>query len=144
MRTYDLYIQRTLKILTVVVLVILVLVALMLFSGILKDRRGEGPPWFMGVFFLAVAGFNAYYWVLRVPHRISAADDGHVEFVSLVRTKRFAARDIRSIMPDAGQIGFLVIKTDQDKVRILNQFDRFHDFLVWLKTQNPAVELRGC
>jgi hypothetical protein len=144
MRTYNLYIQRSLKIMIVVMLVVLVLVALLLLSGVLKDKRGEGPPWFMGVFFLAVVGFSGYYWVLRIPHRIRVADDGHIEFISLVRRKRLAARDIRSITPDAGQIGFLTIRTDQGKIRILNQFDGFHELLVWLKMINPSVELRGC
>jgi hypothetical protein len=144
MRTYNLYIQRSLKIIIIVMLVVLVLVALLLLSGIFKDKRGEGPPWFIGVFFLAVAGFNTYYWVLRIPHRISVADDGHIEFISFVRKKRLTARDIRSIAPDAGQIGFLTVRTDQGKIRILNQFDGFHEFIAWLKTNNPSVELRGC
>ena len=144
MRTYDLYIQGSLKIIIVVVLIFLLLVALLLSSGIIKDKRGQGPPWFMGVFFLAVAGFNGYFYVLRVPHRIEVTDDGHVEFVSLVRRKRVVAREIRSIAPDSGQVGFFTIKTDQGKIRILNQFDGFHEFIAWLKSNNPSVELRGC
>jgi len=143
-KTYTLYIQRSLKILTVAVLVILVLVSLLLFSELLTDKRGQGPPWFMGVFFLVVAGFNGYFYVLRVPHRIDVTEDGHIEFVSLVRRKRLAAREIRSIAPDAGQFGFLTIKTDQGKIRIFNQFDGFHEFIAWLKTNNPSVLLRGC
>ena len=144
MKAYDLYIQRSLKIIIVVVLIFLVLVAVLLFSGIIKDKRGQGPPWFMGVFFLAVAGFNGYFYVLRVPYRLEVTDDGHVEFVSLVRRKRVAAREIQSIAPDSGQVGFFTIKTDQGKIRILNQFDDFHEFITWLKTNNPSVELRGC
>ena len=144
MKTYNLYVQRSLKILIVVMLVVLLLVALLLFSGVLKDKRGEGPPWFVGVFFLAVAGFNAYYWVLRIPHRISVTEDGYIEFTGLLWRKRVAVRELRSIMPDSGQLGFLTIKTDYGKVRILNQFDGFHEFLLWLKTNNPSIELRGC
>jgi hypothetical protein len=128
---------------TVVVLVILTVFALPLFSEILKDRRGEGPPWFMGAF-LAVVGFKAYYWVLRIPRRITVAEDAHIEFISLVRRKSLAARDIRSITPDAGQIGFLTIRTDLGKVRIPNPFDEFREFIAWLKMSNPSVELRGC
>jgi hypothetical protein len=141
MKTYDLYVQRTLKITIIALLVVFVLIAAVSMSGVIKDRKGDGLPWFMGVFFLAVAGFNAYYWVLRIPHRITVTDDGHIEFISIVRQKHLAARDIRSITPDAGQIGFLTIGTDQGKIRILNQFDEFHEFIAWLKTQNPAVEL---
>jgi hypothetical protein len=144
MRTYNLYVQRSLKVVIVAVLIILLLIALLLFSGVLKDRRGEGPPWFVGVFFLAVAGFNGYYWVLLIPHTIEVVDDGYVEFVSLVRKKRVATRDIRSIVPYAGQFGFLTIRTDHGKVLLLNQFDGFHEFLSWLKMNNPSVELRGC
>ena len=47
-------------------------------------------------------------------------------------------------MPDSGQLGFLTIKTGYGKVRILNQFDGFHEFLLWLKTNSPSIELRGC
>ena len=145
MTTYNLYLQRMLKVMAVVVLVILVLFALLLFSGRLEDKRGESPPWFMGVFFLVVVGFNAYYWVLRIPYRIEVTEhDGHLELISLLRRKRIVARDTRSITPDAGQIGFLTIRTHQGKVRILNQFDGFHEFLAWLKAHNPSVELRGC
>jgi hypothetical protein len=143
-KTYDLYIQRTLKIMLIAVMVLLIVIAVVFMSGVIKDRRGDGPPWFIGLFFLAVLGINGYFWVLRIPHRIIVSDDGHIEFISLVQKKRIALRDIRSIMPDKGQIGFLMIKTDQDKVRILNQFDDFHEFIAWLKMHNPAVELRGC
>jgi hypothetical protein len=144
MKTYYLYIQRMLKVMLVVVTVFLVVFALLLLSGVLKDQKGQGPPWFMGIFFLAVVGFNRYYWVLRIPHRIEVSADGQVEFICLVRRKRIAARDIRSIAPSGSQVGFLVVRTDQSKIRILNQFDGFHEFLVWLKANNPAVELRGC
>jgi hypothetical protein len=144
MKTYNLYIQRSLKILIIIVLVVLLAVALLLISGVLKDKRGQGPPWFMGVFFLAVAGFNAYFYVLRIPHRIEVTGDGQIEFISMVRRKRVAAREIRSIRPAGGQLGFLVVRTDQGKIHILNQFDGFHEFLAWLKTNNPSVELRGC
>jgi hypothetical protein len=144
MKTYHLYIQRTLKVMIVVILVFLVVISLLLFSGALKDKRGNGPPWFMGIFFLAVVGFNGYYWVLRIPHRIEVSANSDVEFISLVRRKRIAAREIRSIVPAGSQVGFLVVRTDSGKVHILNQFDGFHDFLLWLKTNNPSVELRGC
>ena len=144
MKTYHLHIQRMLKVTIVVVLLFLVAFSGILFSGVIKDRKGQGPPWFMGVFFLAAAGFNGYYWVLRIPHRIEVSADGHIEFISLARRKRFAARDIRSIVPAGSQVGFLVVRTDSGKVLILNQFDGFHEFLAWLKTNNPAVELRGC
>jgi hypothetical protein len=72
------------------------------------------------------------------------AEDGYIEFICLVRRKSLAARDIRSITPDAGQIGIPAIRTDQGRVRILNQFDGFHEFIAWLKMSNPSVELRGC
>jgi hypothetical protein len=130
--------------LIVAILVLLLVISLLMFSGVLKDKRGQGPPWFMGVFFLAVAGINGYIYVLRVPYRIDVTDDGQVEFISMVRTKRVAVREIRSITPYAGQFGFLSIMTDQGKIRIVNQFDGFHEFLAWLKTKNPSVELRGC
>jgi hypothetical protein len=144
MKTYNLYIQRSLKILIIIVIVVLLTVALLLISGVLKDKRGQGPPRFMGVFFLAVAGVNAYFYVLRIPHRINVTDDGHIEFISLVRRKIITSREISSIAPDAGQVGFYTIKTERGKIRILNQFDGFHEFLTWLKANNPSVELRGC
>ncbi len=144
MKIYKLYIQPTLKIMSAVVLVTLISFGMLLFSGVLKDRRGEGPPWFVGVFLLGVVGFNGYYWVVRIPHRIVASDDGNVEFISLVRRKKVPARKIRIIAPAASQLGFLYVKSDKGKILILNQFDKFHEFLTWLRTINPAVELRGC
>ena len=59
-------------------------------------------------------------------------------------TERKKYREIESIKPYSSQFGFLIVRTSGGKIRLLNQFDGFHDFILKLKTANPAVELRGC
>ncbi len=143
-KTYKLYIQRPIKLFMSGMVIIFTVTGVLMLTGVLKDAHGNGPPWFVGLFFLLIIGFNTYYWVLRIPYQIIATSDGNVEFISLLRSKRVAAREIRSIRPHASQFGFLIVGTDSGKISILNQFDGFHRFLEWLKTNNPSVELRGC
>ncbi len=106
-------------------------------------RNWTGPPWFAGFFFLAILGGNAI-WVLSLPYKIMFHQDGTVEFTSVLRCRRVPAREIVSIKPEGTAYGFLVVRTLSSKIRLLAQFDGFHDFLIRLKALNPAVELRGC
>jgi hypothetical protein len=143
-KTYKLYVQRSMKILMIGVLVIFTAAGALMFSGLLKDQQGHAPPPVVGVFMIVIIGINLYFWVLSLPHTIRVADDGSIEFISIVRRKRVMPREIRSIRPDNGQLGYLTVRTDSGRVRLLNQFDGFHEFITWLKENNPAIELRGC
>ena len=97
----------------------------------------------MGFFLLAVLGVNAL-WVLALPHKIILHQDGRIDFTSVLRKRTVSARDVLSIKPEGTTFGYMVLRTDQAKIRLIAQFDGFHDFLTQLKALNPAVELRGC
>jgi hypothetical protein len=83
-------------------------------------------------------------WVLSLPHKIMFHQDGTIEFISVLRRRSVLARDVVSIKPEGTAYGFLVVRTARSKIRLLAQFDGFHDFLTRLKAINPTVELRGC
>lgn len=134
---YHLYIQRSLKLLTFGLLGIFTLLGFLLAFGVL-----DGPPQLIGVLWLAIVSWN-WYWVLTLPHTITLTESGQVEFISILRRRKVTMREIISVKPE-GQFGFLAIKTSIGKIRVLNQFDGFHDFLTLLKTVNPNVKLRGC
>jgi hypothetical protein len=80
----------------------------------------------------------------RMPSRIVVRRDGRILFQSWLRQFEVRASEIESIKPGTNNLGFLVVRTKQGKVILLNQFDGFHKFLHWLTQENPSVELRGC
>ena len=123
--------------------VVLVFAALIILIGPALFRNWAGPPWFVGFFFLAILGVNAL-WVLWIPHKIMLHQDRTVEFTSVFRNRRVPVPEIVSIKPEGTTPGFLVVRTERSKIRLLAQFDGFHDFLTRLKSLNSAVELRGC
>ncbi len=139
--SYRLYIQRFMKIFTFGMLTLFTVVGLLVAGDAFGSVEG-GPPRLFGIFWLAMVAFY-WYWVLSIPHRIDVSETGQVKFISAVRRRLTTFHGIRSVMPDA-QLGFLIVRTDCGKIRIMNQFDGFHDFITRLKTANPAVELRGC
>jgi hypothetical protein len=102
----------------------------------------KAPPPLFAVFFLAVICLSLFS-ILRLPHQITLAPDGAVEFRSILRRWVVRAGDIRSIKPSS-HLGFFLVRTDGARIRILAQFDNFHDFLTRLQALNPRVELRGC
>jgi hypothetical protein len=116
---------------------------LLFITGVLQSSNGDGPPRAVGILWLGIVGWY-WYWILSMPHTIGVSESGNVEFIGVTRTRRTTLREIKSIKPYTAQFGFLLVKTGSGKIRILNQFDGFHDFIIRLKTANPAVELRGC
>ena len=119
------------------------LVGIILFYLSFARPAPDGPPPALAVFFLLGV---AWLWSrqLRMPRRIILHGDGHLEFVSPVRRVVLNAQDIISIKPDMHQFGFLIVRWGSGKLRLLNQFDGFHDLLARIKLVNPAVEIRGC
>ena len=140
--SYHLYIQRHLRILIFGLLAIFLIIGLLLVTGLLHSSKGDGPPRFIGVFWLGMVSWYGYL-ILSLPHTITVSESGQVEFISIIRKCQTSLREIESIKP-ASQFGFLVVRTATGKFGILNQFDGFHDFIVRLKTANPTVELKGC
>ncbi len=102
----------------------------------------KAPPPLLAVYFPALICL-ALFTILRLPHQITLAPDGAVEFRSILRIWVVRAGDIRSIKPSS-HLGFFLVRTDSARFRILAQFDNFHDFLTRLQALNPRVELRGC
>ena len=142
-RAYQLYVQRYAKILIFGMLGVFTVIGLLFITGVLQSSNGDEPPRVFGIVWLGIVGWY-WFWVLSMPHTITVSESGNVEFISVIRTRRTTFRDIKSIKPYSSQFGFLIVRTGGGKIRILNQFDGFHDFILRLKTASPAVELRGC
>ena len=143
-KSYNLYVSLILKVMAFGMLAIFAIVGILFLSGIFESFEGDGPPRFVGLFFLGIGLWNGWYWLLSIPYKIIVSETGEITFVSLARRKKVNPGNIKSIKPESGQIGFLVVRTSHGKIRILNQFDGFHDLISNLKTNNPSIELRGC
>jgi hypothetical protein len=141
-KSYRLYVQPYLKVMIFGVLVLFTIIGLLMVTGLLSSAKGDGPPRLFGLFWLGMIGWY-WYWILSVSHTIVVSESGQVDFIGVVRKRRTTMREILSVKSDT-QFGFLMIKTSSGKIRILNQFDEFHDFIIQLKAANPGVELRGC
>jgi hypothetical protein len=120
-----------------------ILFGLMIIFGKEIFQDPNGPPRFVGLFPIVVMSWS-WYWILSIPHKIVLSEDSSVEFVAVIRRWRLSLSQIKSIKPDAAFMGLFLIKTDTGKIRIFNQFDDFHEFLIILKSKNSALELRGC
>ncbi len=142
-RVYNLYLQPGMKVMLLVVLVAFIGIGVAIGIASQFSHSPKAPPPFVGLIFLLVIGINVFYF-LSIPHRITLASDGAVEFISLLRRRRVRADEIRSIKPASAHLGFLVVSTNRGKIRLLAQFDGFHDFLTRLQARHPGVELRGC
>ena len=142
-KTYKLYLSPMLKLMIFGMLGLFTIVGLLLVSGVFLSSEGNGPPRLFGILWFGMVGWN-WYWILSFPHKITISETGEITFVSLLRRRSVSGAEIESIKPDRGQFGFLVVRTANCKIRLLNQFDGFHDFIINLKTMNPSVELRGC
>ena len=138
-KVYHLYLSIVIKIMIFGMLSIFTIVGVLIASGIL----GSEPPKLFGLLLFGIAGWN-WYWVLSIPHKISVSEAGKIEFISVMRRKHLTSREIESIKPAFGQIGLLVIRTSLGKIRIVNQFDGFNEFIFNLKKGNPSIELHGC
>jgi hypothetical protein len=105
---------------------------------------GKGPPVPFAFLWLFAALFMGYQ-IFSTTHKILVHEQtAEVEFVSLLSTRRVRVMEVVSIKPVRGQIGFLTVTLRSGSLRLLNQFDGFHELLAWLKAHNPGIELRGC
>jgi hypothetical protein len=140
---YKLYLQPGMKLLLVFIFIALAGVGLALSLAPSIFQGPKAPPPLVGVIFLVVLALNLW-WILSLPYRITLAGDGTIAFISLWRRRTVRAAEIRSIKPAGSHFGFLAVQTDGGKIRLLAQFDGFHDFLSRLEALHPGVELRGC
>jgi hypothetical protein len=143
-RVYKLYLQPGMKLVLGLVFIAFggIGAAIALSPSLFQGSKGAPPP-LVGVLLLAILGLYLGL-ILCLPYRITLAEDGTVEFISVLRRRTFRAEEIKSIKPAGSQFGFLLVRTDRGKIRLLAQFDGFHDFLTRLEALRPGVELRGC
>lgn len=105
----------------------------------LTVTRG-GPVWF-ALIWLALILIGSYQQV-TMPHSIELTDIGFIRFVGAFRTSTIAPQDIISVSAVAGN--FIVLKHTSGKIRFLQHFTGFHDFLTELKRVNGSVNIQGC
>jgi hypothetical protein len=138
-RTYRLYLPGAIKIVLLAVLGFFTLFGVAMVLGLFPDRESR-------IFGLVWILITVVFWyqVGTIPYRIDVMADGRVIFVSFVRRIQLSPQAIRSIKPQGNQLGMFILKHDGGRLRMVAQFDGFHEFLTNLKKANPGVELRGC
>jgi hypothetical protein len=142
-RVYELYFPPVLKVMLAAMAVVFVAAAAALFCLPLVFPNANTPPLPVALLFVGVLVVNAA-WMLSIPHRMILHQDGTIEFISVLRQRVIRAAEIDSIKPEGTTYGFVILRAGRAKVRLLTQFDGFHDFLTRLKAMNPGIELRGC
>ncbi|MGO9380060.1 MAG: hypothetical protein ACLPN1_14620 [Dissulfurispiraceae bacterium] len=142
-KSYSLYLSKFFIFFVCGILGMFVIMGIAFILGFAGHAKSDGPREIIGIIWLAI-GLGNGYWILSVPHRIEVSNSGKIEFISIMKRKRFRPIEILSIRPQSGHVGFFSIKTTRGKITILNQFDGFHEFITDLKAQNPTVELHGC
>ena len=93
--------------------------------------------------FVALAAWQ-WYRALTTARQILVRPQGTIEIVTGLTHVEILPADIVSVRPERSQLGFLVIRHNHGRVRLLNQFTDFHRFLWELRLANPGVELVGC
>jgi hypothetical protein len=111
-------------------------------TGMLQDTKGYPPK--ITALIWGVLILWAAYFILTIPYKIIISNGDKIKLVSLANKKDFSPSDIKSIKPAFLEFGFLTMQTIKGKTRIYNQFDKFHEFLDYLESKNPTVDIRGC
>jgi hypothetical protein len=137
MKTYNLQISPLLRIMPFVMLGVFtcgVPVLILMTNG----------PAFLLLPLFAVVAWN--WWVLfRIAYRVVIQDDGGIEWLALARRVKLLPEDVREISPDrTGTIGFFTVTYVGGKVRFINQITGFHEVILYIKSRNPTVVIKGC
>ena len=144
-KVYELYLSLTFKIYVYGMLGLFIVVGtIVVATEISLLSEDNGTPLLFAIIIIILIGW-IFYYICSFPHRITVSETGEITFISLLRQRRTSIAEIESIKPDPSQFfGFLVIRTQNKKIKILNQFDNFHEFIFNLKSKKPSIELRGC
>ena len=143
MKSYPLHISRFYVSFVFLGLVFMTLIVPVMYLTHLGDLRSTSrPPGFLVLPWLLIAAWN-WFVVLTIPYKILLRDNGHAEFVSLVRTTNIAPVDFISIRPMVWGGGFYVLRHRTCRLRLLLQFTGFHEFLSTIAAANPGLEIRG-
>lgn len=102
----------------------------------------QSPPTLFTLFPIVIFLYVLFHY-LKIPYRIILRQDNTLLTISLVAKRQVPVSSIKSIKPESYMGGFYMIKA-QKKIRILTNFDNFHDLIFQLKTLNPDIDLRGC
>ena len=121
-KEFPLYLPMSSKLLVFGMLSIFTAVGIVFVSGLLTAFSRGAPPRVFGLIWLCIVVFNWYY-ALSIPHRILITQTGEIVFRSLLGRRSAMPSEIRSISPQGSRFGFLIVRTSQGKIRILNQFD---------------------
>jgi len=105
-KTYHLYVQRYLKVLIFGMLTLSTGIDFLIISGVFHSSNGNGPPRLVGLLWLLIVSWY-WYLVLTIPHTIVLSESGQVAFNGVIRKRLTTMREINSIKPYGGQIGFL-------------------------------------
>jgi len=87
------------------------------------------------------------YWVflLDMPYRIVLTGGQPIAFVSLLRTRRIGAADIRAFNVSPVYSSFLrVLTSRRKKVSLINHITGLHQLIILVKQANPQMETKGC
>lgn len=118
------------------------MIVFVILAGINAPPNGDAAM--LLLFGLPMAGFLLWR-SMRMPTSIEMNDDGSIVFSAPSRRLEILASSIHSIRPDQfKELGLLVVEHVNGEFKMINHFDRFHEFLTELKRLNPSVELRGC
>src|SRR6266568_8263011 len=137
MKRYELYSKLTWGLFTVIMPMFLAAVGIVFAYASIQHPSPDAPPLVFVILWLGGLGW-AWYRMLQMPYRIETYEDGHIEFVSLIRRAVVSPRDVVSIKPKRLQPGFLVVRHTGGRFFMINQFSGFHEFLTELKRANPA------
>jgi hypothetical protein len=142
MKMYKHYRPRNTRLsLTLLTILGLAAIAGLVWSGF--SGFGGSPPFPVFLVALLIIGINL--WIIAgIAVEVRLGDDGHVEFVTPLRTTRIAVMNILSITPSAAMKGAIFILKHRDgKVRFDPKLNGMHELITELERQNPGIELRG-
>jgi hypothetical protein len=144
MKLYKLYLAKPLLIFYMLIFGVWTVVpAILIIVGAIWNLGSGAPPIWIFLIWLCFGCFLSYMW-LRIPFEIRVRDDSKIEFRSLFRTTVVSPPDIMSVRAKRYSIGLVDVAHTRGTVHLLNQMDGFHDFIATVKSNNPAVEIKGC
>lgn len=146
MKIYKLYLSKIVLISYAVMFAFVTIFGiLVLLSPLMElDFFGPGgPPWTTGIMWLAMLAW-VWYAYSRIIFEIKILDDNAIEFRNLFLSITISPKEIQSLKALPVTIGFLRLKHSKGTLHLVNQMDNFHEFVSFIKTSNPNIEIRGC
>jgi hypothetical protein len=143
MNVYKHYRPRSI-IFPVIVFGILGVAGLCGFVWSLSRGLSSEPPPFVFLFPIVIAVVNG--WIMGgVAIEACLTEDGYVEFTGpLLRKVKVSVLDIVSIAPsEMSQMHTYVVRHRNGRFRVDGRLNGMHELIGKLKSENPAIDLRG-